>query len=92
MINALSDGIMIAVILLVSAAAVLIALLCIRFALLAEIEEDYREIGVMRGPWPPPFLHTAYLSGQICPFSRIGLPGRLSSFPFPCRDMLPLQI
>lgn len=48
MMNALSDGLMIAVILLVSILVVAIALLCIRFTLLAQIEEDYREIGVMK--------------------------------------------
>ncbi|MED5020128.1 ABC transporter permease [Paenibacillus chibensis] len=48
MINALSDGIMIAVILLVSVLIVAIALMCIRFTLLAKIEEDYLEIGVMK--------------------------------------------
>ncbi|MEC0370088.1 ABC transporter permease [Paenibacillus chibensis] len=48
MLNALSDGIMIAVILLVSVLIVIIALLCIRFTLLARIEGDYREIGVMK--------------------------------------------
>ena len=48
MISAVSDGIMIAVILLVSVIVILIALLCIRFTLLAKIEDDYREIGVMK--------------------------------------------
>ncbi len=47
-INAISDGLMIAVILLVSALVVAVAFLCIRFTLLAKIEEDYREIGVMK--------------------------------------------
>ncbi|KOS64259.1 ABC transporter permease [Lysinibacillus agricola] len=47
-INALSDGIMIAVILLVSVLVVAIAFMCIRFTLLAKIEDDYREIGVMK--------------------------------------------
>ncbi len=47
-INAVSDGLMIAVILLVSLLVVLIAFLCIRFALLAQIEDEYREIGVMK--------------------------------------------
>lgn len=46
--NGLSDGLMIAVILLVSALVVAVAFLCIRFTLLAKIEEDYREIGVMK--------------------------------------------
>ena len=48
MMNAISDGLMIAVILLVSALVVAIAFMCIRFTLLAKIEEDYREIGVMK--------------------------------------------
>lgn len=48
MLNGLSDGLMIAVILLVSALVIAIAFLCIRFTLLAKIEEDYREIGVMK--------------------------------------------
>ncbi|MGZ9585669.1 FtsX-like permease family protein [Paenibacillus marinisediminis] len=47
MINALSDGMMIGVILLVSVLVVAIAFMCIRFTLLAKIEDDYREIGVM---------------------------------------------
>lgn len=48
MINAISDGMMIGVILLVSALVVAIAFMCIRFTLLAKIEDDYREIGVMK--------------------------------------------
>ncbi|WEK53559.1 MAG: FtsX-like permease family protein [Candidatus Cohnella colombiensis] len=48
MMNALSDGMMIGVILLVSVLVVAIALMCIRFTLLAKIEDDYREIGVMK--------------------------------------------
>lgn len=48
MLNAISDGLMIAVILLVGALVVAIAFMCIRFTLLAKIEDDYREIGVMK--------------------------------------------
>lgn len=48
LLNAISDGIMIGLILLVSAIVVAIAMLCIRFTLLAKIEEDYFEIGVMK--------------------------------------------
>lgn len=46
--NAFSDGIMIGVIMLVSLLVVAVALMCIRFTLLAKIEDDYREIGVMK--------------------------------------------
>ncbi|WP_053374393.1 ABC transporter permease [Paenibacillus sp. FJAT-27812] len=48
MMNAISDGMMIGVILLVSLLVVAIAFMCIRFTLLAKIEDDYREIGVMK--------------------------------------------
>lgn len=48
MVNAMSDGIMIAIILLISLIVVLISLLCVRFTLLSKIEEDYREIGVLK--------------------------------------------
>ncbi|MBN1920008.1 MAG: ABC transporter permease [Anaerolineae bacterium] len=48
MINAISDGMMIALLLLVSLLIVAIAFLCIRFTLLAKIEDEYREIGAMK--------------------------------------------
>ncbi|MGC8229423.1 ABC transporter permease [Pseudobacillus badius] len=48
MMNALSDGMMIAVILFVSALVVAITFICIRFTLLSKMEDDYHEIGVMK--------------------------------------------
>lgn len=48
LLNAISDGLMIGMILLVSALVVAISFLCIRFTLLAKIEDEYREIGVMK--------------------------------------------
>lgn len=48
LINAMSDGILIAMIILMSVLIVLIAFLCIRFTLLAKLEDDYREIGIMK--------------------------------------------
>lgn len=48
MLNAISDGLMIAVILLISVLVLVIAFMCIRFTLLAKIEDDYHEIGVMK--------------------------------------------
>jgi putative ABC transport system permease protein len=47
-LNAISDGMMIGVILFVSILIVVVAFLCIRFTLLAKIEEDILEIGVMK--------------------------------------------
>lgn len=48
MMNALSDGLLIVVLLFVGFLVTLVALLCVRFALLAKIEQDYREIGAMK--------------------------------------------
>lgn len=47
-LNGLSDGLMIAVILLISTLVVTVAFLCIRFSLQARIEQDYSEIGVLK--------------------------------------------
>ncbi|MCR8844302.1 ABC transporter permease [Paenibacillus sp. SC116] len=47
-LNALTDGAVAAVIIFVSILLNIIAILCIRFTLLATIEEDYREIGVLK--------------------------------------------
>ena len=48
LLNGMTDGIIAAVIILVSLVLILIAMLCIRFTMLATIEEDYREISVMK--------------------------------------------
>lgn len=48
MINGITDGIMIAVLVLIGTLVIIVAFLCIRFTLLAKIEEDYKEIGVLK--------------------------------------------
>ncbi|MFS0855036.1 FtsX-like permease family protein [Paenibacillus taichungensis] len=48
LLNALTDGVVAAVIILISLILIVIAVLCIRFTMLATIEEDYREISVMK--------------------------------------------
>ncbi|MCR8657626.1 ABC transporter permease [Paenibacillus endoradicis] len=48
MLNAITDGLIAAVVIIVSVILIGIALLCIRFTLLATLEEDYRSIGVMK--------------------------------------------
>ncbi len=48
MMNALSDGIMILVILLVSAVTLFISVLCIRTLIMTQLEKDKREIGIMK--------------------------------------------
>lgn len=47
-LNALTDGIVIAIIVLISLLLLLIASLCLRFTILTAMEEDYREIGIMK--------------------------------------------
>ncbi|MFJ8353953.1 ABC transporter permease [Bacillus paramycoides] len=47
-LNSLTDGIIAAVFMLISALLMLIAILCIRFTIITSMEEDYREIGVMK--------------------------------------------
>ena len=47
--NSLTDGLIAAVIILISLLLNIIALLCLRFIILLTIEEDYKEIGVMKG-------------------------------------------
>lgn len=48
LINTLSVGITTAVLMLITFLLVAIALLCVRFTLLTTIEQDYREIGVLK--------------------------------------------
>ncbi|NLL78062.1 MAG: FtsX-like permease family protein [Clostridiales bacterium] len=48
LLNAISDGLMIAVILLSGAFLIGIIFMCIRFTVLTQLEEDNREIGIMK--------------------------------------------
>ena len=48
LMNALSDGMMILVILLVSVVLLIISILCIRYILLTSLEKNKREIGMMK--------------------------------------------
>jgi putative ABC transport system permease protein len=47
-LNALTDGIVAGVVIVLSLLLMIIAILCLRFTILATIEEDYKEIGVMK--------------------------------------------
>ncbi len=48
LMNGITDGIMIGVLALIVILVIIVAFLCIRFTLLAKIEEDYKEIGVLK--------------------------------------------
>jgi putative ABC transport system permease protein len=91
MINSISDGMMIAVILLVSILVVLIAFVCIRFTLLAKIEDDYREIGVMKAIG----LRLADIKKiYLAKYAAIALIGAVIgyAFSFPFKDLLLVNI
>lgn len=47
-LNSLSDGIVAAVVIILSILLMLIAILCLRLTIITSIEEDYQEIGVMK--------------------------------------------
>ncbi len=47
-LNGMTDGIVAAIIILVSLLLIVIAILCLRFTIIATMEEDYREIGIMK--------------------------------------------
>jgi putative ABC transport system permease protein len=64
--NAIIDGVLAAVIILVSFLVNIIALLCLGFTILATIEEDYREIGVMKAIGiQPPDIKKIYLAKYV---------------------------
>lgn len=47
-LNGLTDGMVIAIVVLISVLIIMIKLLCLRFTILAAIEEEYRDIGIMK--------------------------------------------
>lgn len=46
--NMVTDGLVIAVIMLISILLIIIALFCLRYTILSTMEEEYREIGIMK--------------------------------------------
>ncbi len=48
LLNSLSDGLVAGLVIIISLIIMLIAVLCLRFVILSSIEEDLREIGVMK--------------------------------------------
>lgn len=89
MLSALSDGIMIGILLLVSVLVVVIALLCIRFTLLAKVEEDKKETGVLLALGTPlrdvkkmylfKYLFLAFIGAMIGMMLTYGIKGKMLS-------------
>lgn len=66
LLNGVSDGIVSIVVILLSLLLMVIAILCLRFTILATVEEDYREIGVMKAiGMPKGNIRTIYLTKYL---------------------------
>ncbi|ABX41818.1 ABC transporter permease [Lachnoclostridium phytofermentans] len=87
LMNSLADGIVAAVIILVGILLVAIAALCLRFTMLTAIEEDYREIGVMKAiGLNHKYIRKLYLTKYVAMAATAGICGyvlsRLISYVF----------
>jgi len=81
-LNALSDGIVAAVLLMVSLVLILIAMLCVRLTLLSTLEEDYREIGVLKALGASRrFIRRIYLAKYVLLAGAASLCGYAASYP-----------
>ncbi|MCM2982337.1 FtsX-like permease family protein [Niallia circulans] len=90
-LNALTDGIIALVILLVSLILIIIAILCLRLTISSTLEEEYREIGVMKAiGFPSAYIKRIYLIKYFVISAAASLIGYLSSLiisPFISRNM-----
>ncbi|REJ12365.1 MAG: ABC transporter permease [Paenibacillaceae bacterium] len=82
MLNALTDGVIAVVLLLVSLLLIVIAMLCVRFTLLSTLEEDYREIGVLKAIGASRrHIRSIYLVKYVALSAAAALCGFAASFP-----------
>lgn len=82
LLNGISDGIVAAVVIILSLLLMLIAVLCLRFTILATIEEDYREIGVMKAVgMPRGRIKAMYVLKYLVLGAGAAALGYLASFP-----------
>lgn len=83
LLNALTDGIVSAALLMVSLVLMLIAMLCVRLTLLSTMEEDVREIGVLKALGASRrFIRRIYLAKYIVLAGTASLCGCAASYPF----------
>ncbi|MGF7048086.1 putative ABC transport system permease protein [Paenibacillus sp. DS2015] len=79
-LNALTDGIIAVVIILVSVLLIMIAILCLRFTMITTLEEDYSEIGVMKAIGIPQYdIRRIYLAKYITMAAFACVSGYLAS-------------
>jgi len=90
-LNALSDGLVAGMVIVLSLLLMVIAILCLRFTILATIEEDYREIGVMKAVGiPQRNIKGIYLSKYMVMAGFAALAGYALSLP--CNGLLTSNI
>ena len=78
-LNVLTDGIVVGMVIVLSLLLMVIAILCLRFTMLATIEEDYREIGVMKAVGIAQSDKQIYLSKYVTMGVLASLLGYLAS-------------
>ena len=82
LLGGISDGIIATVVIILSLLLMLIAVLCLRFTILATVEEDYREIGVMKAVgMPARKIKGVYLSKYLVLGGAAALAGYLAARP-----------
>ena len=82
-LNSVTDGIIIGTILLVSILLTIVAILCLRFAILSTIEEDYKQIGILKAIGiPQATIKGLYLIKYLCIAGLASATGYLASLFF----------
>jgi len=80
--NGMTDGLIAAVIILISLLLNIVALLCLRFIILLTLEEDYKDIGVMKAIGVRTFaVKKIYISKYLTIAFTASVIGYLFSFP-----------
>ena len=80
--NGMTDGLIAAVIILISLLLNIVALLCLRFIILLTLEEDYKDIGVMKAIGVRSFaVKKIYISKYLTIAFTASVIGYLFSFP-----------
>lgn len=82
MVNALSDGMVIGIILLIGVLLICISMLCLRYVILGALEEDIREIGIMKAiGLSVRDIRKVYTAKYLILAAIAGAVGYLLSFP-----------
>ena len=91
MFTMVSDGMVAAVVILVSVLLLVVALLCLRFSFLTAAEQDYREIGVLKGigvaPRDVKKIYLTKYAVLAAVASGLGLLGGFALIPLLTRSM-----